>query len=356
MTTALLDEPATAAVDRPPDASELVSLVIPVLNECESLEALHAEIAEVAAANRLRVEVIFVDDGSSDGSWKVIEKLSAADPRVRGIRFRRNFGKAAALAAGFKAASGTSILTLDADLQDDPHEIPRFLAALGEGRDVVSGWKKVRHDPWHKVWPSRLFNAMVGAVTGVWLHDHNCGMKAYRAEVFQEVRLYGELHRFIPVLAESRGFKVGELVINHRQRKFGYSKYGVRRFAKGFLDLLTVKFLTGFGHRPQHLLGNFGLLPVALGIIGMLFLGVNAIFRLASDHTVGASTTTQIVIAILSVGLLLFGAQLAIAGLIAELIVDRGPEDLDPYCVAERTGLTTEPDRINHRGTETQRR
>ena len=130
----------------------------------------------------------------------------------------------------------------------------------------MSGWKKVRHDPWHKVWPSRLFNGMVGAVTGVWLHDHNCGMKAYRAEVFQEVRLYGELHRFIPVLAESRGFKVGELVINHRQRKFGHSKYGIRRFFKGFLDLLTVKFLTGFGHRPQHLLGNFGLIPAVMGL------------------------------------------------------------------------------------------
>lgn len=317
--------------------AELISLVIPVLNERESLEPLHREIGEVAAANNLRIEIVFVDDGSTDGSWKVIEQLGAADPRVRGIRFRRNFGKAAALSAGFKAAAGKSIMTLDADLQDDPHEIPRFLAALGEGLDVVSGWKKVRHDPWHKVWPSRLFNGMVGAVTGVWLHDHNCGMKAYRAEVFQEVRLYGELHRFIPVLAESRGFKVGELVINHRQRKFGHSKYGIRRFFKGFLDLLTVKFLTGFGHRPQHLLGNFGLIPVALGIFGMLFLAVNAIVRLASEHTVGASTTTQIVIAILSVGLLLFGAQLAIAGLIAELIVDRGQDDVQQYSVAERT-------------------
>lgn len=338
MAIVVLDESEPKSQDIPlliADA-ELISLVIPVLNERESLEPLYREIGEVAAANRLRIEIVFVDDGSTDGSWKVIEELGAADPRVRGIRFRRNFGKAAALAAGFKAAAGKSIVTLDADLQDDPHEIPRFLAALGEGLDVVSGWKKVRHDPWHKVWPSWLFNGMVGAVTGVWLHDHNCGMKAYRAEVFQEVRLYGELHRFIPVLAESRGFKVGELVINHRQRKFGHSKYGIRRFFKGFLDLLTVKFLTGFGHRPQHLLGNFGLIPVALGIFGMLFLAVNAIVRLASEHTVGASTTTQIVIAILSVGLLLFGAQLAIAGLIAELIVDRGQDDVQQYSVSER--------------------
>jgi glycosyltransferase involved in cell wall biosynthesis len=335
--TAILAPPATAALPTEAVEGKLLSLVIPVLNERESLEPLFVEIAAVAAANRLNIEVVFVDDGSTDGSWTTIEKLAASDPRVRGVRFRRNFGKAAALAAGFKAALGKSVMTLDADLQDDPHEIPRFIAALGEGLDVVSGWKKVRHDPWHKVWPSRLFNAMVGAVTGVWLHDHNCGMKAYRAEVFQEVRLYGELHRFIPVLAESRGFKIGELVINHRQRKFGHSKYGVRRFAKGFLDLLTVKFLTGFGHRPQHLLGNFGLIPVGLGVLGMLLLAVNAVVRLVSDHQTGASSTTQIVIAIISVGLLLFGAQLAIAGLIAELIVDRGPDDLDPYCIAERT-------------------
>jgi glycosyltransferase involved in cell wall biosynthesis len=338
--TAILAPPATAALPTEAVEGKLLSLVIPVLNERESLEPLFVEIAAVAAANRLNIEVVFVDDGSTDGSWTTIEKLAASDPRVRGVRFRRNFGKAAALAAGFKAALGKSVMTLDADLQDDPHEIPRFIAALGEGLDVVSGWKKVRHDPWHKVWPSRLFNAMVGAVTGVWLHDHNCGMKAYRAEVFQEVRLYGELHRFIPVLAESRGFKIGELVINHRQRKFGHSKYGVRRFAKGFLDLLTVKFLTGFGHRPQHLLGNFGLIPVGLGVLGMLLLAVNAVVRLVSDHQTGASSTTQIVIAIISVGLLLFGAQLAIAGLIAELIVDRGPDDLDPYCIAERTPPT----------------
>jgi dolichol-phosphate mannosyltransferase len=341
--TTTLDAPAAVPYYSPAATgdAELLSLVIPVFNEKESLEPLFAEIAEVAAANRLRIEVAFVDDGSTDGSWAVIERIAAADERVKAIRFRRNFGKAAALAAGFKAAAGKSIMTLDADLQDDPHEIPKFLAELRNGKDVVSGWKKLRHDPWHKVWPSRVFNGMVGVVTGVKLHDHNCGMKAYRSEVLKEVRLYGELHRFIPVLAAARGFTVGELVINHRQRKFGHSKYGFRRFAKGFLDLLTVKFLTGFGHRPQHLLGNAGLFPVGLGILGMLFLAVNAVFRLASEHTVGASSTTQIVIAIISVGLLLFGAQLAIAGLIAELIVDRGPDDLDPYCIAEQ--ISPEP-------------
>jgi dolichol-phosphate mannosyltransferase len=324
--------------DPSPAGPDLLSLVIPVFNEQDSLGPLFAEIAEVAGTLPRPVEVVFIDDGSTDGSWAEIRRLAAADGRVRGIRFRRNFGKAAALAAGFRAALGRAVITLDADLQDDPHEIPRFLDALTRN-DVVSGWKKVRHDPWHKVLPSRVFNAMVSRLTGVDLHDHNCGMKGYRGEVFREVKLYGELHRFIPVLAAARGFTVGELVIQHRARKFGYSKYGVRRFAKGFLDLVTVKFLTGFGHRPQHLLGNFGLIPIALGLLGMFLLALNAVVRISSDHRLGGGPNTQVVVAILSVGLLLFGAQLVIAGLLAELIVDRGPDDLEPYCVAETTPM-----------------
>ena len=198
---------------------------------------------------------------------------------MHGIRFRRNFGKAAALSAGFAAAHGDIIMTLDADLQDDPAEIPKFLAKLNEGFDVISGWKHTRLDPWHKTWPSWVFNGMVSWLTGVKLHDHNCGMKCYRAEVFREIRLYGELHRFIPVLAAARGFKVAELGINHRPRKFGYSKYGVRRFVKGFLDLLTVKFLTGFGQRPQHLLGSIGLFSFAIGLLGMIYLAVTWILN-----------------------------------------------------------------------------
>ena len=314
---------------------DLISLVIPMLNERESLVPLHAEISAVAKAHDLRIEIVFVDDGSTDTSWATVLDMAKADPRVRGVRFRRNFGKAAALAAGFKEARGGRIVTLDADLQDDPHEVPRFLAALQGGLDVVSGWKKVRHDPIHKVWPSRVFNWLVGKVTNVKLHDHNCGMKAYHAEVFKEVKLYGELHRFIPVLAAARGFKVGELVITHRPRKFGYSKYGVRRFAKGFLDLMTVKFLTGFGHRPQHLLGSFGLVPMGMGLTGLFAIAVNAVIR-AFNNTIGGGPTTQIVLAFMSVGLLLFGTQLVVTGLIAELIVGRGNDDLDPYCVAEK--------------------
>src|SRR3954451_7060284 len=251
-----------------------LSLVVPVYNERESLTALHAEIAAVARGHDLAVEVIFVDDGSKDGSWDVVKELAAHDPRVRGLKFRRNFGKAAALQAGFREVRGARALTLDADLQDDPAEIPNFLKQLDGGYELVSGWKKVRHDPWHKVLPSRVFNGMVSWLTGVYLHDHNCGFKCYRAEIFKEVRLYGELHRFIPVLAAARGYRVGEVVVNHRARRFGRSKYGVRRFMKGFLDLLTVKFLTGFGQRPQHMLGSIGLISFLLGSLGLAYLAV----------------------------------------------------------------------------------
>jgi len=197
----------------------MLSIVIPVYNEEESLETLHGELTEVAEAEGYNLDIVFVDDGSSDASWDVIERLAAADPSVRGVRFRRNFGKAAALSAGFSHVRGELVMTLDADLQDDPHEIPEFLAKMDAGLDVVSGWKKVRHDPWHKVGPSRVFNWMVSKLTGVELHDHNCGMKCYRREIFDEVRLYGELHRFVPVLAEARGYKVGELVVQHRARQ-----------------------------------------------------------------------------------------------------------------------------------------
>ena len=251
----------------------MLSIVIPVFNEAESLATLHQELSAVAAAEGYDLDVVFVDDGSTDGSWDVIRRLAESDQsHVSGLRFRRNFGKAAALSAGFDQARGDLVMTLDADLQDDPREIPRFLAKMAENLDVVSGWKQVRHDPWHKVLPSRVFNWMVSALTGVRLHDHNCGMKCYRREIFEEVRLYGELHRFVPVLAAARGFRVGEIVINHRPRRHGRSKYGLSRIVKGFLDLLTVKFLTGFGQRPQHLLGAVGLGSFLLGAVWLTYL------------------------------------------------------------------------------------
>ena len=255
-----------------------LSLVIPLYNEAESLEQLHREICGVADENNYTLEIIFIDDGSTDQSWSIIEKLSTDDSRVHGIQFRRNFGKAAALQAGFKAAKGEFVLTLDADLQDDPKEIPDFLRLMDTGLDVVSGWKQCRHDPWHKVFPSRVFNGMTSWLTGVKLHDHNCGMKCYRREVLDEVALYGERHRFIPVLAAARGYKVGEKVVAHRARQFGQSKYGFTRFAKGFLDMLTVWFVTRYGQRPQHFLGTVGLIIIAIGFIGYCMQAIQFFF------------------------------------------------------------------------------
>jgi dolichol-phosphate mannosyltransferase len=290
-----------------------ITAVIPTLNEVDSLRQLHGELAAVAETEGYDLEVLFVDDGSTDGSWDVIRELSVADSRVRGIRFRRNFGKAAALRAGFEAARGDYVMTLDADLQDDPREIPAFLALMNErGLDVVSGWKQVRHDPWHKVFPSRVFNWMVGVLTGVKLHDHNCGMKCYRRDVVQEVRIYGELHRFIPVLADARGFRVGEIPVRHRARKYGRSKYGFRRFFKGFLDLMTVTFVTGFGHRPQHVLGTLGLGLLAVGTIGLFFSGV-------------------------WMWAIVVGAQFLSVGILAELMTAQAGRDLDTYSIADAT-------------------
>ena len=314
----------------------MVSIVIPLFNEEESLGQLHDEIDAVSREHGYELDVIFVDDGSTDGSWRVVQRIAEKDGRVRGLRFRRNFGKAAALSAGFDAARGDRIMTLDADLQDDPREIPRFLAEMDKGVDVVSGWKEVRHDPFHKVWPSRVFNWMVSRLTGVRLHDHNCGMKCYKREIFSEVQLYGELHRFVPVLAAARGWKVGEIAINHRPRQFGRSKYGVRRFVKGFLDLLTVKFLTGFGQRPQHLLGSVGLLSFVLGNLGLLYLAVVWVLRLWWPERF--DPIHQRPLLIYSVAALLLGAQMMSIGFLAEMITAYLGKDEDSYSVAEETG------------------
>jgi dolichol-phosphate mannosyltransferase len=314
----------------------MLSIVIPICNERDSLETLFGELDAVAHANGYDLDVVFVDDGSTDGSWSVIQRLAERDGRVRGIRFRRNFGKAAALSAGFRAAHGDLVMTLDGDLQDDPREIPRFLAAIAEKLDVVSGWKQVRHDPWHKVLPSRIFNALVSWLTGVRLHDHNCGMKCYRREVLREVRLYGELHRFVPVLAAARGFSVGELTIQHRARKFGRSKYGVRRFVKGFLDLLTVKFITGYGQRPQHLLGAIGLVSFVAGSLWLAWLSV---WWLAGQMYPELDVTPlhERPAVLYSVGAMLLGAQFMSIGFLAELITAYQVREPDTYSVAERT-------------------
>jgi glycosyltransferase involved in cell wall biosynthesis len=311
-----------------------LSVVIPTFNERDSLEHLHEEIAAVAREHELALQIIFVDDGSTDGSWEVIRALAESRSGVEGIRFRRNFGKAAALAAGIGAAQGRSLLTLDADLQDDPAEIPRFLKALDDGLDVVSGWKQHRQDPWHKVLPSKVFNFLVNWMMGLHLHDHNCGMKLYRAELFREIRLYGELHRFIPALAHARGFRVGEIAIRHRPRRFGRSKYGPARFIKGFLDLLTVKFLTGFGQRPQHLLGGIGLVSFAAGAAGLTYLAVLWFFIHVIWNTDQAIGTRPLLL--YSISALLLGAQLVSIGFLAELITAFQSRTEEAYSICDR--------------------
>ena len=313
----------------------MISVIVPALNESPTLEELHRELAAIASEQGYELQVIVIDDGSTDDTWEVVERLSRRDERVQGIRFRRNFGKAASLSAGFDAALGEVIVTMDADLQDDPAEIPRLLARLDEGLDVVSGWKRERHDPWHKVWPSRVFNRLVSWMTGVKLHDHNCGLKCFRREVIHEVRMYGELHRFVPVLAAARGFRVGEVVVKHRARKHGESKYGLTRIPKGLLDLLTVRFITRFGQRPQHWLGMGALCSLALGIFGLGYLAIVwCVSRLPGGVPVHLHQTAALYYSLV---FLLVGTQLLALGFVAELISGLLTRDCDAYSIAEHT-------------------
>ena len=330
-----------AVVDEVPrvhSSSKSISFVIPAFNEEASLKELCERIELGCADHDLVYEIIFVDDGSTDDSWKQIEMLAQGDQRVAGVRFRRNFGKAAAFSAGIAQASNQLIITMDADLQDDPKEIPRFLEKLDEGFDVVSGWKRVRHDPWHKTIPSYLFNALVSGITGVKLHDHNCGFKAYRREVFREVVLYGERHRFVPVLAAAKGWKVAEIDVEHHAREFGYSKYGVSRLLKGFLDLLTVHLLTGYAGRPLHLIGSIGMLFFALGGLGMAYLTVMRFVshRMESMADIHLHETAVFYYCILAI---LLGAQFLTTGLLAELIVSRTSGAQPFFTVSESTGF-----------------
>jgi hypothetical protein len=237
--------------EAPADNCDL-SFVIPAMNEESTLEELTDRIIANIPSG-MSYEVIFIDDGSKDNSWQVIKSLARLFPQnIRGVKFRANRGKAAALQVGFNLARGKYIFTMDADLQDDPNEIPRFLSKLNDGFDLVSGWKQVRHDPWHKVWPSRIFNQMLSRMSKVNLHDHNCGFKCYRSEVAKSIRLFGELHRMVPSLAGMQGFRVSEIVVTHHPRRFGQSKYGIERFIRGFSDMLTMGFLRVYRERPSH--------------------------------------------------------------------------------------------------------
>ncbi|MEM9366546.1 MAG: glycosyltransferase family 2 protein [Planctomycetota bacterium] len=319
--------------------SELdLSIVVPAMNEEQTVDKLVNQIADVCASIQKTHEVILIDDGSTDATWQKMQELARTRKEVTAIRMRRNFGKAAALSAGFDAASGAIVFTMDADLQDDPAEIPRFLEKLDSGLDVISGWKKVRHDPWHKVLPSRVFNGLVSTLTGVKLHDHNCGFKAYRRAVLSEVDLYGERHRFVPVLADSRGFRVGEIIVQHHARQFGQSKYGVSRIAKGFLDLMSIYLVTGYGRRPLHLIGAAGLICFATGAAGMLYLtAAKVVAILTAADPIHLHKTAVFYYCITAI---LLGAQCFLAGLLAELIVSlvsnhRRPSD-SFYSISEK--------------------
>ena len=312
----------------------LVSVIVPVFNEEESLFELYEEVSSAIEREKgLELELVFVDDGSRDASWKRIGELTERDPRVTGVKLRRNFGKAAALQAGMLEAAGEVLFSMDADLQDDPAEIGAMIELLDEGFDVVNGWKSRRLDPWHKVYPSKVFNYLVGKLTGLKLHDHNCGLKCFRAEVAHEIELYGELHRFVPVLAHSRGFRVTEKPVNHRPRVHGNSKYGVKRFARGLLDLMTVSFLTEYGRRPQHFLGGIGL---GLFLLGSLGLGFLACVWLATHlFGVDAGPIGQRPLLAYSAAFTLLGAQILSLGLVAELVLFHTAESRKPYSVAD---------------------
>lgn len=318
--------------------SPKITVLIPVLNEVDSLEQLHQEIDSVAQANGLDVEIVMVDDGSNDGTWYLMNKLARDDSRVQCIKFRKNFGKAAAIQAGVEIATGEFIVTMDGDLQDDPAEIPSLLNTIEDGYDVVSGWKKIRNDPITKRWPSKVFNWLVSCLSGVKLHDHNCGLKIYRRELFDDFKLYGERHRFIPVLAASKGWRVGEAVVNHRPRTSGVSKYNWRRLPKGFLDLLTVAFLTSYNERPQHLLGGVGLMSLLLGLSGMSYLAVYWVFRMAWFPE--WAPLHQRPLLVYSVAAMLFGGQLLSIGILAELFLSNSREasNASTFSIAEHVG------------------
>lgn len=318
------------------------SVVIPVFNEQDSLLQLMSEIVTVISRITNSWEVVFVDDGSTDESWARIEQLAELHPEVSGIQFRRNFGKAAALTAGVAATRFPIVITMDADLQDDPAEIPRFLHELEQGLDVVSGWKQVRNDPLDKTIPSRVFNFLVGKLTGVKLKDHNCGFKCYRREVFDEVRIYGELHRFVPVLAASFGFRIGQISVQHRARQHGKSKYGWRRIYRGLLDLMTVVMLTNYRQRPQHLIGLLGGVSLMLGFLGLATMaGYWGLRQMEVLDPEVWSPLHQRPVVLYALGALLLGSQLLSVGLLAELLTAQHAGQTRHFSIRRTTSPTS---------------
>lgn len=309
-----------------------ISVVVPLYNEAESLPELVAWIDRVAEGHGLSYEAILVDDGSSDASWEEVEQLKTRYPALRGIRFARNYGKSAALYCGFAAAAGEVVVTMDADLQDSPDEIPELRRMiLEEGYDLVSGWKRKRHDPVGKRWPSKFFNWTARAATGIRLHDFNCGLKAYRSKVVKSIEVYGEMHRFIPVLARQAGFRhIGEKVVDHHARKYGRSKFGMERMVKGYLDLITVLFMSHFGRSPMYFFGGLGTLMFLLGGGTTVWIIVGKLWKQA--HALPLRPVTEQPLFYLAILAVILGVQLFLAGFLGELI-NRGSSDRNKYLI-----------------------
>ena len=309
-----------------------ISVVVPLYNEAESLPELVAWIDRVAEGHGLSYEAILVDDGSSDASWEEVERLKTRYPALRGIRFARNYGKSAALYCGFAAAAGEVVVTMDADLQDSPDEIPELRRMiLEEGYDLVSGWKRKRHDPVGKRWPSKFFNWTARAATGIRLHDFNCGLKAYRSKVVKSIEVYGEMHRFIPVLARQAGFRhIGEKVVDHHARKYGRSKFGMERMVKGYLDLITVLFMSHFGRSPMYFFGGLGTLMFLLGGGTTVWIIVGKLWKQA--HALPLRPVTDQPLFYLAILAVILGVQLFLAGFLGELI-NRGSSDRNKYLI-----------------------
>lgn len=307
-----------------------ISVIIPLYNEEESLPELHAWIRRVMQANGFTYEIIFINDGSTDNSWSIIEKLRSTDENVHGIKFRRNYGKSPALYCGFKAAQGDVVITMDADLQDSPDEIPELYRMITEEHyDLVSGYKQKRYDPLTKTIPTKLFNATARKISGVHnLHDFNCGLKAYRSDVVKNIEVYGEMHRYIPYLAKEAGFgRIGEKVVHHQARKYGKSKFGINRFFNGYLDLLTLWFLTNFGKKPMHVFGLMGSFVFFIGFIALIWLIVEKVIMLVSG--VYGDLLSNHASFFIALAAILLGTQLFLAGFIGDLISRSNPRRND---------------------------
>lgn len=311
-----------------------ISVIIPLLNEEESLPELHAWIAKVMQANDFSYEILFVDDGSTDGSWEMISNLSDQNQEVRGLRFNRNYGKSAALNIGFKNANGRVVITMDADLQDSPDEIPALYRLIDEeGYDLISGWKKKRYDPIMKTIPSKFFNFVARKFSGIKLHDFNCGLKAYKNEVVKAIHVYGEMHRYIPFLAKGQGYvKIGEQVVQHQARKYGETKFGLERFIFGFLDLLSISFVSKFKKRPMHFFGSLGSLSFLMGTVTTFWVIGRKLYEI--QFGLPARDVVDQPLFFLSLSAVVIGVQLFLAGFIGEMMIQSAPRK-DDYLISD---------------------